>query len=1039
MKKHLLKICISSCAFFFAMAIGCFAYFNSANHTYAYDIVISEEQQVNEVYEFGSSFIVPSASFKVDGQDIPATDHYVVYPNGVIYTSDTIKLTVEGEYTIVYSATVNGQKIKDESVKFKVYNNPWKYDYDSTTVVYEESLFHKPGTAGLHLTLSDGDMWTHNKVIDLSDNTGLEPLFEFSPWNCSDKVTKTNSDGTVTNRKNDPEATDIFIRLTDCYDENNYINLRLHYYRLSATRYQTYITVTSPGVDSIGLREGSGKIVINNKAHGIMRNHAYNGAYSAEGFRSSRGAKLYYDNETKVISYYDGHQLLYITDLDNKDIYTNNMFRGFTTGEVYLSVYSELNNDAQTNYDIYAIDGVKGEALTETIVDDKAPVINVDIKDSLVRDGIAIAKNEPFKIFDAEAYDVNLSGEISTIVYYNYGYENNMCMTYNGVFTPKEIGSYAIVYSAVDSFGNATNRIIELTCVDKTKTIDLVLGEFASSYENAKVNKLPDFSFETLNNLKNIVLDITIEKDGKVYSVDPTANTFYLEDAGTYKVTYAYGDGIVNYSESYDINVVSSTNVSLDADKVAFPEYFIKGMKYTLEPVKGYTYDTGKKVAHQPDFFVSNDGKAFVEADMNDLLIEANETIKFKYSFSANGEKVEYVTDTFKVVNDAFAPSKTKFIERYLLPNYFVGDVTATQQRNALMLSPNKLGTANIDFINVLSLDEFQFEFTVPEGYNNFASLEIKIIDFYDRDNVITIAYRGNDTTSFVKINDSLEDTINRPFVSSTAFRIEQSTGTVFTESSGITLNARQNFTSDKILLHLAFTGVFDKSGVNVGVINGQDFTVYASDLPGSITVDNTYKGTYGLGETVKCMSAIAHDVMNPFYGKNFTVEVKYVSPEGFAEIVTDVNGKSLKFNNSWEFEEDYYSFVLSKIGNYRISYTYTDQGDIKVSKTNVIQVGDTEPPKFQIKKEGQTLNKNTVINAKLGDTYEFPGIQATDNVTPTNQMTIRIVVMRPDTTMLNVTTGSYKFLDKGIHRINYMVFDGSGNYSLDYFSINVQ
>lgn len=1039
MKKHLLKICISSCAFFFALAIGCFAYFGNANRTYAYDIVISDEQQVNEVYAYGSSFTVPSVSFKVDGQDIPATDHYVVYPNGRIYTSDTIKLTVEGEYTIVYSATVNGQKIKDESVKFKVYNNPWKYDYDSTTVVYEESLLHKPDTAGLHLTLSDGDMWTHNKVVDLSDNTGLDPVFEFSPWNCSMKVTKTDSEGNITDRKNDPEATDIFIRFTDCYDASNYINLKLHYYRLSATRYQTYVTVTSPGVDSIGLKEGGGKIVINNKAHTIKRNHSYDGAYSAEGFRSSYGAKLYYDNETKVISYFDGFQLLYVTDLDNKDIYTNNMFKGFTTGEVYLSIYSELNNDAQTNYDIYAIDGVRGKALTETIIDDKAPVINVDIEKSLVQDGIAIAKNEPFKIFDAKAYDVNLSGEISSIVYYNYGHEDNMCMTYNGYFTPKTIGSYAIVYRAVDAFGNTKNEVIELTCVDKAKTIDLILGEFASSYENATVNKLPDYSFDTLNNLRNIVLDITLEKDGKVYSVDPTANTFYLEDAGVYKVTYAYGDGIVSYTESFDINVVSSTNVSLDADKVAFPEYFIKGMRYTLDPVKGYTYDTGMKIAHQPEFFVSNDGAPYVEADMNDLLIEANETLKFKYSFSANGEKVEHETDEFKVINNAFDASKNTFKERYLKHNYFVGDLTATQQTTAIMLASNKLGTADIAFINVLSLESFQFEFTVPEGYNNFASLEIKIIDFYDRNNVITISYRGTNKTSYVKINDSLEDVIARPFVSTTAFRIEQSTGTVFTESSGLTLNSRQTFASDKVLLHLAFTGVTGNAAINVRKVNAQQFTAYASDLPGNIAVDTTYKGTYALGETVKCFNAVANDVMNPFHGKNFKIDVRYISPENFSEVVSDINGKKLQFSNSWSFEEDYYSFVLSKIGSYRVSYSYTDQGGKLVSAVNLIQVGDSEPPKFQIKKEGQTLDRNTVINVKLGDTYELPGVQATDNVTSTSQMTIRIVIMRPDTTMLNITSGSYKFLDKGIHRVTYMVFDGSGNYSLDYFKINVQ
>ena len=1063
MKKHLLKICMSSCVFFFALAIGCFAFFGNTNRAYAYDIVISEEQQVEEVYEYASSFTLPSASFKVDGQDIPATDRYIVFPNGRIYTSDTVKLNVEGEYTLVYSAVVNGKKIKDESIKFKVYNKAWKSDYDSTIAEYNDGtaisgknpsgndvvgLFHKPGTAGLHLSVADGDMWTHNKVIDLTDNTGLSPVFEFAPWNCSDLVPKLDaegnlvkdSNGVVAVRKNSPEATNIFVRFTDAYDPENYFNVKFHYYRLSATRYQVYITVTSPGVDTIGLRKGSGPIVINNVAHTIYRNHNYNGAYGAHGYRTSRGAKIYYDNETKVITVFDGVETHYVTDLDNKNIYTRNIFKGFTTGEVYLSVYSELNNDAQTNYDIYSIDGVKGEELAKEIIDDKNPVIKVDIKDSLVADGIAIAKNEPFKIFDAEAFDVNLSGGISSMVYYNYGYENNMCMTYNGYFTPKAIGSYAIVYRAVDAFGNEAEKVIELTCVDKEKCIDLILGDFESSYEVAKVNSLPAYSFTSLNNLKNVVLEITIEKDGKVYSVDPTANTFYLEEAGAYKITYSYNDGIVAYSDSFDITLIASSNLSLDADRAAFPEYFIKGMKYTLEQVRAYTYDTGKPIAHKPEFFVSNDGGAFNPANSNELKIEANESIQFKYTYSANGETIEYVTEPIKIVNNAYDPTGKSFKQKYLQENYFVGDLTATQQPGAMRLVADKTGTANIDFINVLSLEEFQFEFTVPSGYSNFASFEIKVIDFYDRDNVVTISYRGNTKTTYVKINDGLESTISRALVSSTAFRVEQTKGTKFSEAAGITLDAGKQFVSDNILLHFAFTGVTGNAAVDISKINSQQFTKYASDLPGSIIADTTYKGAYSLGETVKCLKAIPTDVMNPFYGKSFSVQVLFMGAQsGMPEPVYDVNGKMLSFNSSWEFEEEYYEFELSKIGNYMIQYFYTDQGGKEAEYGNLIQVGDSEPPKFQIKKEGQILSKNTVIQAKLNESYRFPGVQATDNITPTNQMTIRIVLMRPDTSMLNITSGSYTFRDKGRHRVSYMVFDGSGNYTLDYFYINVQ
>ena len=1040
MKKNLLKICISSCAFFFALAIGCFLYFNNANRTYAYDIVTDEGQQVEKVYDFGSTFTLPSASFKVNGQEIPATDRYIIYPNGKIYTSDTVKLNVQGEYTIVYSAVIDGKKVKDESTKFCVYSNAWTNNYESTIVTYEESLKHKEGTDGLHVALSEGDMWTFNHVVDLSDNTSEDPVLEFSPWNCSTLVTKTDEKGEVYNRKNDPETTNIYIRLTDAYDSENYLNVRMFYYRLSAERYQTYITVSAPGIDSIGLRQSdSGKIVINNVGHEIIRNSSNRGSYSAEGFRATRGARLYYDNETKVISFFDGQALLYITDLDNKDIYPVNMFKGFTTGEVYLSIYSELNNDAQTNYDIYSVDGIKGASLAETVIDKKAPVIHVDVEESLVRDGFAIAKNETFKIFDAEAFDVNPNGEVSTIVYYNYGYENNMCMTYNGTFTPKETGVYAIVYKAIDAFGNEQEKIIELVCVDREKTILFTLGDFESSYENAKDNKLPDFSFDTLNNPKKIKLTITAEKDGKVYEIDPTSNILNVEEAGIYTITYAYGDGIVSYTESHEINVVSSDNIALNAEDACYPEYFIKGMKYTLDPVYGFTYNTGSSIAHEPEFYVSNDGGNFVKADMFDLLIEADSNVRFKYVFSANGKNVEYVTEPFTVINNAFDPSKAAFKERYLQGNYFYGNVSTEQLQTALLLKPEALGTVNVDFINVLSLKSFQFEFTVPEGYDNFASIRLQLIDFYDRDNIITITYRGNKTTSYVKFNDFIDDPIQRPFVSSTAFRVEYDKGTSFIESSGLTVDTRQSFTSDKILLHLSFVGVSGQAGISISKINGQQFTKFASDLPGTLAIDTTYKGAYGLNETVYCFNGIPNDVMNPFYGKNFSIEVKYVSPEGFAETVISDDGTPLSFASSWLFKEDGYAFTLDKVGNYRIAYSYTDQGGKSVSATNLIQVSDAEPPKFQIMREGQVLSKDSVIVVDLFTNFEFPGVQATDNITSTNQMTIGIVLMRPDTAQVNITDGRYTFKDKGMYRVSYMVFDGSGNYSYDYFFIRVR
>ena len=68
-----------------------------------------------------------------------------------------------------------------------------------------------------------------------------------------------------------------------------------------------------------------------------------------------------------------------------------------------------------------------------------------------------------------------------------------------------------------------------------------------------------------------------------------------------------------------------------------------------------------------------------------------------------------------------------------------------------------------------------------------------------------------------------------------------------------------------------------------------------------------------------------------------------------------------------------------------------------------------------------------------------MPTVQAQDNITPVQNLTVRIVIVLPNFSTDVASGTSYRFNMSGKHRISYLVFDDAGNYSIDYFFINVQ
>lgn len=95
---------------------GNFALNNSS--VAAKELVCTPSEVIAEEYAYDVDFTAPSATISYNGAEIVATKSVIIFPNGIT-RSETVRLNVEGEYTVIYYATVEGKTISAQK-KFMV-------------------------------------------------------------------------------------------------------------------------------------------------------------------------------------------------------------------------------------------------------------------------------------------------------------------------------------------------------------------------------------------------------------------------------------------------------------------------------------------------------------------------------------------------------------------------------------------------------------------------------------------------------------------------------------------------------------------------------------------------------------------------------------------------------------------------------------------------------------------------------------------------------------------------------------------------------
>lgn len=1066
-KAKIIKLTALATVFFIAFSalIIKFGSFNKAK-------AIVVDVDIEDEYCVGYELTIPSARISYNGTYYDSAEAYLVYPNGDAYSKNVYNLSVEGKYTINYIIKVNDKKIiatKDFSVcdpfyDFKssagdglaVKNAALSYERQLKTVINPDG---SENIGGLNVSLPKDVVLQYNTPLDLNELQD-NPVITVYPYNLTYLFGR---DGSTI------EAYNIVVRLTDCNDENNYIEMDYNwairqysvypflYYRAGANGSErtsfsacdhtdngaflyngAYYKRRQAGLGVYSLYSRSDAYdVINDKGQHIQPATNPNYFYVHDTYLKSCGFNFYFDKSSNEV--YCGEVLgvsnpvkkRFVANVASTEIYGKQAFKGFTSDKVYLSVYAENYNTSNkyntsslpvVNLEIGNIFGQMNDELDKLSLfssDDIPPYITVEGMDG--KELLAVAKvGSEIIIPKAEAVDKNLKS-FNKYVYYDCGDGVQSLVCAGDDFVVNKVGLYTVKYVAEDYNKNISEKTIIIhvrqdAAADSLRLIDNLPAKNIYSGEWFK----PKYSVVGDNVYKNSKIyysynggDYIIAEDGQ----------FFVEHCGKYSVKYVYSDIIMQKETVVEYTAVDNGNVIFNPP--VLPYAFIKEATYTLDKAYAYTYENENPLLQICDVYVSaDDGEFTLIADTDEFKVSANDNVKFKYVC----KEKEFTTEKVAVINVGYNGVLQK--EKYFRTNN-IDSVKSTEKYIEFSGTGNREKT--ITFINKLSLTNFKLDYVIPQELSDLEFIELTFIDYYNRDNKVLLQGKRNSTMNNALafwIGDSrMYPQIN--FVDS-PITLEYKAGGIWW--SGNHANFGTKFTTDAFLLEIKLKGSYNdgatKSGIRIYSLNGTLMDNGTEDITAAQIVTNgTYSKKEFLNKTVFTGRVEIFDVFTPFCKKNLQIRVYKDSRDN---VLRDVNG--VKLSSDCDPTENY-AFTVSEAGRYFIQYIYTDEHNVR---TGIIKSFDTiEERKPQIIIE-DGVESGSRYTASYNSTHKIKTYEYNDNDDAANLM-FSVLILKPNTELAVASGDEVVLNQKGEWRIIYRCVDSDGNQTTAYYILNVK
>ncbi|HIX09029.1 MAG TPA: hypothetical protein H9683_02475 [Firmicutes bacterium] len=1005
-----------------ALLCGCACSAEPPARTTSVRLSIPENAERKEYYLVGETFTVPTGATISDGSGEYAADVVLRDPYGRGYVGETV-LSEAGKYVLEYKAFNSDGALLCMKESFPCYERLYETGMRSSAS-FGTNEQYPDAPAGIQLSLAPGDTFTFNKVIDLSDDQKGESVLKFF---------------TAPETLFTADARNIVVTFTDKYDPDNKVTVRVK--KVTAAEegarwaeVYSYVTANAEGQAAVGLESNAnGETLWNGSRYILHKNDAYGasvpfsipGGYAGEGMTVGKETfELSWDYAERQI-YSNGGRI--VTDLD-ETAFVSNPWKGFTTGEVWLSVTANNYLTGSCNLVITEIDG---NDLTENVfIEDVAPVISLDLAgydaDTLPR---AIT-GQPYPLFDASAGDI-YEGETAVVteVWYRYGTSAAYRLPVSdGTFTPLRDGEYTVVYRSADRAGNCAEEILRIVSVSDRNPVSIALSGGDSRGKAGERVSVP--AAELSGGSGNYSVDVKA-----VYKEDPSIvyeigedGTFVPLHAGTYVIVYAYRDYIGGGTAEYTLEVDGADRPYL-AQEVSMPRWLIRGAFYSLPQMIGYTFPKGVPAETVCDVLVKQDDEAAVIVH-GGFTVTARERVAVTYRLSENG-KTASRTYTVPVADVGFGGNELD------MRKYFLGDFVCEGSLDYLLFYTDRgdAQEAELSFINRLLAAEFSLSLLPDSTRCGYDYLDVFLTDSEHAAECLLLRYvRKEDGSAGLQINGRGEIyDVGKRFVQNEgdAFNVsyrqsDLSVGVTSDRRVTVTETAEgkafAGFPSGYVYLSIRLGSLSldgsTSAGVRVMSVNNQTMSLVKGDYIAPQITANSVRGDYGAGETAVLPATYIADVLSP----DCKATMRVTAPDG--SVVTAEDGTVL---DGCAYDREYV-ISLDQYGSYTVSYEASD-GKNTATYTYLITAVDREPPVIRAEDGGYT--------ASLGETVRIADVTATDD--SGGDITVLRYLSTPSGKML-LMDGANAFVaaEAGIYVVWCYAQDAAGNVSVLQYEIVV-
>ncbi len=970
--------------------------------------VSAEEDTLKTEYTLDYDLYIPELT--VEG--IAATEYSLLYPSGLLKDGRAHILNETGKYIVKYSANIDGSLVT-KTETFVVQKSIVTFSSEDSSAYYGVHEY-APNTSGLVVEVANGDWLRFNQIVDVSKMTSSDSLFKFF---------------VTPNEIGQEDVSTIVFRMTDIYDESNYIDVMMK--NLSATYgdwadRQTYYVVQAGENDPVA---GPGLA-------GIWGWPTYQSTTGVDPYGQSIGSNrpwsvsLDYKNRDIWCHEYclydgtggsDNWNGIPLADLDNTE-YMETPWQGFTTGEVYISFYGISYQAPTMNLLITEVAGI--DLTQESFYDTEAPVIKVDfVGNDVVPDGVL---NKGYKIFDATAVD-SYDGDrkVDVNVYYNYNTRGQVSVyTKDGYFYPNKAGIYTIEYSATDTFGNKEIKTVEVEVKADVDGLDFVINDKVITASAGEIVRVA--SSVTVSNARGqYFVSGTASLNGDEY--DLSNYSFRPMESGIYTITLTVADYTETVVKTFALTV-SNNDTPIFIDEAVFPQYFIAGDKYEVPVLNAYDFSDGTAKLLDSTVYVSQDGG---ESVLLNGLLEVTATKKVVITYKVDGAKgnqeVSYEIPVVVVSNADESYDMAK--------NFRVIDGNVSIKVGASALGFETTENSKIRFINAVQSEQFSTSFrcSSDESKKNFTKVNIYLTDSGDADICVKITYFWQGTTVYFAVNDGLAvkvpvsvSSINTNILS---LNYNEETKQIYPSQTrkvnvAQTLNGEtfNGFTSNRIYVDYEIAEVTGLAEFFVQSINNQSICYWDGDFVEPQIFAERTNGDVAKNTLVTIFGGRAYDVLSNYVSLSLTVK----DPSGV--VVSSIDGVSL--NGSCDAGIDYV-IKASYYGEYKVEFAAKDLNGNKKTLRYVFSVVDTVAPVIEL----NTLS----VNASLNKTVTVKSCEISDDITAKQNLKLYVFVMSPSAKIQAVIDNGFVAKEKGTYTVYYYCYDEIGNFTIASYNIVVK